>query len=366
MNTRRNLVRLARLERNKAVHSRSFTLSSAILSLTCALLLKRSWLRKSTTSKTSLVKLSELLRQEGVKIFAIEPVHGTSNRLRAYASAAAIALKMHRSLIISWNPDVHAQYFLSEIFTSWSGLLIEDGVDVLKVLQTTASGVHVYDYMVAAGRKRTVFDSSKHIFVRSAYVLSSEPSVGTAAINRQLRALRPVQSLQRQIDENIAKFGSKPFIGAHIRMLHNQIQDVPGISNLTKDDYAGLKAMEDAIIHRQRCHYKYFIPNIHAALHNFTSASIFVASDSFEAVEAIVHEFGHDKVLYLNEVRDSGCTSANSSSRRNLHCTQLAILEFYLLARANLIFTSEWSSASELVVRLGGRAHRNGCATTNG
>ena len=41
-------------------------------------------------------------------VLFVEPYHGLGNRLRAYASAAALAKMSGRALVVVWIPDVHS------------------------------------------------------------------------------------------------------------------------------------------------------------------------------------------------------------------------------------------------------------------
>ena len=306
-------------------------------------------------------ELQNLLAQKHAKIFAVELFHGTSNRLRAYASAAALARKMERSLVVVWNADVHAQYLFSDLFTNVQGILVEDGRDVLQKLRSSKSGVDIYDYMKPLEKGATVYNTEKHIYVRSAYVINGASEIKEALINHELQKLRPVKFIQDLVDEKVNWLGTKPFIGAHIRMLSNLHEDIPGIMELLNSDPSGLDVMNPAVKYREKCHVEYFIPHLYNALQNDTSAVIYVASDSYDSIIRLVEEFGEHKVFYSVEVQNAKCTSSDSKERRRVLCTRLAIVDFVLLSRAKFLLTSDWSSASEYIVRLGSPSHQSGC-----
>jgi len=303
--------------------------------------------------------LQKLLARKDAKIFAVEPQYGAGNRLRAYASAAVLAREMGRALVVVWKPDMHAQYRLSELFTNVQGMLVEDGSNVIQKLKSSKSGVTVYDYMTALEKGAIVYNTNKHIYVRSAFVINGATAVNNSLLDAEIQQLHPVGLIEHLLNEKVRHFATKPVIGAHIRALSDLRKDVPGFKEPANITGTGLsKTLE----YRRKCHVEYFIPHLQNALRNDPSAVIYVTSDSYESVIKLVHEFGENKVFYSAEVYNAECLSSpDSNKQRHALCTQLAMVDFIFLSRAKLLFTSEWSSASELIVRLGSRTHQSGC-----
>ena len=302
--------------------------------------------------------LQKLLARTDAKIFAVEPQYGAGNRLRAYASAAVLAREMGRSLVVVWEQDMHAQYRLSQLFTNVQGILVEDGSNVIQKLQSSKSGVTVYDYMKPSEKGAIIYNTKKHIYVRSAFVINGATAVNKNLLDAEIQQLHPVGLIEHLLNEKVRHFGSKPLIGAHIRTLSDLRKDIPGFKELANITGTALgKTME----YRQKCHVEYFIPHLRNALRNDPSAVIFVTSDSFESIIKLVHEFGENKVFYSAEVYNAKCLSPDSIKKRHALCTQLAMVDFIFLSRAKLLFTSRWSSASELIVRFGSRTHQSGC-----
>jgi len=331
-------------------HLRIFTTCSLLLFAVCTVHFKKQDERH--------VELQKLLARTDAKIFAIEPHYGAGNRLRAYASAAVLAREMGRSLVVVWEQDVHAKYRLSELFTNVQGILVEDGSNVIQKLKSSKSGVTVYDYMTALEKGAIVYNTKKHIYVRSAFVINGATAVNNSLLDAEIQQLHPVGLIEQLLNEKVRHFGTKPLIGAHIRTLSNLQKDIPGFKELANITGTALgKTME----YREKCHVEYFIPHLQNALRNDPSAVIFVTSDSYESIIKLVHEFGENKVFYSAEVYNAECLSPDSIKKRHTLCTQLAMVDFIFLSRAKLLFTSDWSSASELIVRLGSRTHQSGC-----
>merc|ERR1712196_307941 len=77
----------------------------------------------SVGSKKELSNEISLLVKMNLRLFIVEVYHGMGNRLRALASAAAIA-RLHKfSLVVVWRPDIHANVLIEDLFSSWPGSL---------------------------------------------------------------------------------------------------------------------------------------------------------------------------------------------------------------------------------------------------
>ena len=295
----------------------------------------------------------------GRKILAIEPYHGTSNRLRAYASAAALAKKSSRKLVVVWNPDVHANYCWTDLFLETKDVLFTDS-KILSALYTSRKGVDEYDYMDKLTKGKTVDAlTDKHVYIRSAYILTSNPPLSDSDINVELQQLKPNPEVTKIISSFRRQMSGTQFIGVHIRMLSDQKKDIPGIHELPFDSAAGLGVQMEAVAHRERCHVTNFLPHIASELKKMPDTSIFVASDSPVAKKEVSSKFPGLKVISTEDRLFRAC---DGLERRQMECSQIAVAEFFFLSSANSILTSDWSSASELIIRLSHSSHRSGCA----
>lgn len=299
---------------------------------------------------------------EGMKILAIEPYHGMGNRLRAYASAAALAKKSNRKLVVIWNPDVHANYSWTDLFLETKGVLFADGKFLSEVF-SSHKGIDVYDYVDEVTKGKTVDAlTDKHVYVRSAFCLTSNPPLSDSDINLELQQLQPNPVVTEIISSFRRQNSRTQLIGVHVRMLADLTKDIPGIKELPFDSAAGLHLQQAAVSHRKRCHVTNFLPHIASELENLPDASIFVASDSTEAVKEISSFFSDRKVI---STEDGMLHACDGSERRQKKCSQHALAEFLFMSSANSILTSDWSSASELIIRLSHSSHRSGCAQEN-
>ena len=291
----------------------------------------------------------------------IEPYHGLGNRLRAYGSAAALARKTGRVLYVIWIPDIHVNATMQDLFDTTSITVVD--YPVAPALSCVFSEFLLYDYHSKGGKDEVLQDStSLPIYVRSAYVLQSATSVSEADISFELLLLTPSIEVieQVQILEQTIPQLKADFLGVHVRMNTDITKDVPGIANLGIHSPAGAAHMGPVKSERGRCHYKYFISHMEKALELNPNASFFVASDSSCAILKLFTAFPGK--VYSTDLRKlAACEGINSRSKI---CLQVSLSEFLVLgSRVSYLILSEWSSASELILRLGAHKvpHESGC-----
>ena len=118
-------------------------------------------------------------------------------------------------------------------------------------------------------------------------------------------------------------------VGVHIRMLVDQMRDVPGIEADGRSD-SNLELMNEARPYRAACHYREFLPHMHAMRAAQPSTQFYVASDSAEAYAAVSAAFEPGVVASLHgEARGFNCTGAE---RRRLPCQRIALADMLNLA----------------------------------
>ncbi len=291
-------------------------------------------------------------------ILAVEVYHGFCNRLRAYLSAAALAKKAKRELILVWNTDIHANFTMSDIFCDWPATYTtNENKGVLEELLLSPVGVDIYDYLDPS-EKNTAIDArtTKHIYIRSSFVIKGIPEITDEDIHEQLLLLKENRAVSSLVERNEVELGSAPYFGAHIRMLSDMKKDIPGISATPYSSPIGLARTNQAVQYRRSCHFSNFIPKINLLSEEYDK--FFVASDSQEALEALRARYGN-RVVHTPDIISEPCTGIH---RRGVYCAQVAFSEFKTLSRASYILTSTWSSASEIVVRLSKSEHSSGCA----
>jgi len=291
-------------------------------------------------------------------VLVVEPYHGLGNRLRAYASAAALAKKSGRALAVVWIPDMHLWAKFTDLFQTPEGVKVfEHGI--LPSVERLQGNILYYDYNSRGGKDKVLRDRShRAIYVRSAYVLQSETKVSEEDIILELKSLKPTPSVQRRVSQAISGLeGTKEIIGVHIRMQTNIELDVPGISQLPAKHAAGIESMGPLQQKRSLCHYTNFVPKLESV--KGENVSFLVASDSPEATHALRGIFGV-QILTVRDSRDS-CLAR---SIRSSDCAQAALAEFIVLSRvSSSLILSDWSSASELIRRLSAPTpHTNGCS----
>lgn len=221
----------------------------------------------------------------------------------------------------------------------------------------------MYDYNSKRRKDEIIRDSlSLPIYVRSAYVLQSETPVSEADISEELLLLTPSHEVVEQVhilEAKIAKLQTD-LIGVHVRMNTDIEKDVPGIQNVEKHSPAGITQMGPVVAERSRCHYTSFIPHLDEFHKSNPGASFFVASDSACAILSLISRYP-GKVISTDLHKLAICEGSTS---RGKTCLQISLSEFLVLGRsASYMILSEWSSASELILRLGAYQvpHKIGC-----
>ena len=264
--------------------------------------------------------------------FFIDVQHGLGNRLRALASAAAIAAAADRELVVVWEPDAHCDCRLSDLF-DYAGAVEESRF----VEQAGARGCVVYNYMPnepgAQKGAPILLDRAADIYARSAFVLNSPASTwGTE--NRFLQSLTPVPQIRALVDQ----VRNPNSVSAHVRMEGGRKSE-----HLAYERADNWTAQDHALIDewRSKSHFSHFLTRIDALMAQGRADSIFLAADMPETYEVFRQHYG-DRLAWLP--RDLFDRSA-----RQLH---FALADAILLSRSPLLLGSGWSSFSELAMRL--------------
>jgi hypothetical protein len=260
----------------------------------------------------------------------VDAQHGLGNRLRAYASAAAIAKRTGRELVLLWAPDHHCDCRFADLFQS-DVAVIESPDDV------PTKGVRRYSYMELepGARKDEPIDleTNDDVLVRSAYVLK-HPASQWDSENAELRALRPSAA----VADLVASVSVTGCIGAHVRMEAGK-----GLDHNSYDSSANWsqQSHEDIQFWRGKSHFSAFIRRIDALFSQQPERGLFLATDLPETYEVFKRRYG-DRLRFLpRQVYD-----------RSREQILYALADAMLLSRCEMLLGSTWSSFSELAMRL--------------
>lgn len=262
----------------------------------------------------------------------IDAQHGLGNRLRAIGSAAAIARATGRELVIVWEPDLHCEARLGDLF-DYAGPVLEHSLPP----DGTKTRVSYMEMEPGAAKDAPlILTEGQDAYVRSAFVLR-HPASHWGPDVAFLRALQPspeVMALVRGHSQN----RPRPQIGIHIRM-----DGAAGTTPHSYDSPENWAADSHAAIQhwRGQSHHDRFIARTRVLLDANRQAQAFLAADTAASYAAFEAAFG-DRVTRLDRpVYDRSAVQL-----------QYALADVLLLARAQHFLSSQWSSFSELVMRL--------------
>ena len=260
----------------------------------------------------------------------LDAQHGLGNRLRAFASAIAVARATDREPVLIWTPDNHCECRFSDLF-EYDGLVIEDAgsirsPDLKRITYMELEPGAVKDQPID-------LDTDADVLVRSAYVLN-HPTSSWEKENAILRELRPSSAVQALVDS----VDARGCLGAHVRMEAGKGLDhnsYDASTNWSKDSH-------DAIhFWRDKSHYSAFFRRIDELFAKNPGLNLFLATDLAENYTAFLTRYGQ-RVRYLER-------QVYDRSREQII---YALADAILLSRCDLLLGSTWSSFSELAMRL--------------
>lgn len=266
----------------------------------------------------------------------IDARHGLGNRLRAMASAASIAARSGRDLVVLWQPDHHCDCRIFDVL-DYDGAVIEaDPGDVLRAAADLS-----YSYMeieAAAAYQAPILpggaaDAGKTVFVRSAYTLVS-PYRDFDTEQRFLRGLRPSAGVL----ELVGQVRRPNQVAAHVRMGTG-----PGFDHLSYEapDNWPAERHRELAEWRARSHMDRFLPRIERLIAEGACETLFLAADLPETYAAFAARFGA-RVAWLER------PDFDRSARQ----LQYAMADMLLLTAADRFLASTWSSFSDMAQRL--------------
>ena len=261
----------------------------------------------------------------------VDAQHGLGNRIRAIGSAAAIAEKSGRELIIVWEPDHHCECRFSDLF-DYNGLVIEKSFT-----GKTSKNMDVYNYMeIEAGSskdKEIVIDNNKDLYLRAAYTFNS-PLSDWESENKFIKQLTPTSEIEAMVNG----LDLTNAIAAHVRMEAGASLDYntyDSVENWTQEGHDQLHFW------REKSHYSHFIKRIDQLFAEQPNLKLFLATDLPENYQAFEDYYG-DKLIFLKrDVYD-----------RSKEQIQYGLADAILLSKSQKLLGSTWSSFSELAMRM--------------
>ncbi len=276
---------------------------------------------------------NELARFESIskKNLYIDAQHGIGNRLRTIASAAVIAKKMDRNLVIIWEPDHHCECLFSDLF-DYNNLVIDKSF----LGEAEKNGYDIYNYMEIENdseKDKEINTSKNDIYIRSAYSLNS-PLTEWTDENNFIQSLTPVKEIMKMIDS----FDLNNTIAAHVRMEAGEGTDhntYDSIENWTQEGH------DQLYFWREKSHYLHFIKRINELINENPDKKIFLATDMPETYKVFQEYYGDRLVFLSRDVYD-----------RSKEQIIYGLADAILLSKCESILGSTWSSFTELALRL--------------
>ena len=291
------------------------------------------------TLNKSRMFLAELYNNRLNPKLVIEPKNGLGNRLRALASAAVIAEKTGRNLLVVWMPDEHYGSKFNEHFDDSKLCVISTQVpNIPSVNAFPPSNPGTF----TSYSQPITFESNKDLYIVSATVLN-DPHTNWSAESAWLRRnIQPLPQIQKLIDYWKKTYDITSSIGLHIRMGQNS-------EKYRFEDWSRYSENQRAAAMRNRnaSHYSYFMNEMEKIWAVNPDQTFFLCADDEEIYKVFEEKYKHDKHgTHINHV-------PKRLYDRSYEQITGAIIDVYLLSMCKKTLGSPWSSYSELVERLG-------------
>lgn len=266
----------------------------------------------------------------------IDAQHGLGNRLRAIASAAAIAQATGRKLVVIWVPDHHCAAQFEDV-VSFDGPVLNTPEAAALMRERAAT---VYNYMeIEAGarfQEPILADPTPlpgDVYVRSAYTLTS-PHADRRFEDRFLRNLQPVDAVRALV----AGVAHPSQVAVHIRMATG-----PAFDHLAHESPANWpeERHRELLAWRRRSHVDRFIARLDRLAAEQGRLTIFAAADLAETYALLGERYGEALRFLPRTLFD-----------RSALQVQTAMADMILLTAAPLFLASGWSSFSDVAQRI--------------
>ena len=291
-----------------------------------------------------------LTRHRSERAIALHATFGLSNRLRALSAAVHVSKESGTRLYLIWEPDVQLWARFDELYhlPSFIHGIFPSKADAVHALGSFSAEFDLVE--TPAAQVRLAPSGVTYIL---SHVIPDFDGFTVGNVGDVLRRLEPVEDIILQEERFIA---SNPdiytMIGVHIRMRTNLNTDMPGMERDSKA-FRRMELSSDKIRRaRESCHYSHFLKAIDRELQRNPSQRFLVAADSMVVVEALRSRFDERTIAFLNVANTARCDSTRYT--RHSSCIKHALSEQRLLSRTRFIYTSYWSSFSEVAVYMSG------------
>ncbi|MEL6451591.1 MAG: hypothetical protein AAFQ19_10035 [Pseudomonadota bacterium] len=266
----------------------------------------------------------------------IDVQHGLANRMRAMISAASVAQRTDRDLVVIWRPDHHCNSTLRDLFVYPGPVIEDDTADLFR-----RSAAVEYNYVeIEPGAKflePILPDMGKwagqDVYVRSPETLRSPHRVFEDEQDF-LRKLVPSQAVL-----NLVSSVRHPNdVAIHVRMSTG-----PGFDHLSFEAPSNWPAERHAELTywRQKSTAAAFMARLDRLIAEGRADTVFLAADLASTYDLFAERYGA-RVNWL----------ARADYDRSVRQLQYALADMILLAHANLFLASTWSSFSDMAQRL--------------
>ena len=331
-----------------------------------------------------------------------EVKNGLGNRLRAIASAMAVASQERRPLLVVWEPDLHCNCsLLSMLKTPLPFALIEapppaglkmsefslcDYQAASAAASSAVSGQKMGEERQLAALHEGAFGlpnvcrqkdaevtlpAERHLWWRSAFLMN-HPHGGWKEARRALRVLVPNAAVEAQL------VASRQMVGVHVRNVFDAPRDATTAAQATgeraveaAETQYGREAAAQLRAYRNASHWSQFVLRIEQLLaaagtgaDGVPTTRLYVAADSAEAYRGLVGRFGDAVVYTPRDCGDGGNSSAEGASGhgaggqrcdwRDCGAMVASLVDMLNLARCQRILGSGWSSFTEVAAQWGG------------
>lgn len=268
----------------------------------------------------------------------IDVRHGLCNRLRAMASAAVVAERTDRRLVVVWCPDHHCEAPIGDLLC-YSGPVIEDE-DVAALFRARAGAIYNYMEIEPGARFQAPIlppgddAAGRDVYIRSAYTLTG-PYCDPGRDQTFLRRLQPAP----QVLDLVARVPGRAQVAAHIRMATGE-----GFDHLSYESPANWPAERHRELSewRRKSHVSRFTARLDTLVSEDRADTIFAATDLPETYAMLTERYGARLSVLERDRFDR--------SRRQL---VFALADLILLSAAPHFLASTWSAFSDLARRLG-------------
>ena len=162
-----------------------------------------------------------MVRASPRRYIIVDVKNGLGNRLRALASAMALAGALRRPVLLVWVPDLHCNCGIGKLFAQpYPFALLEEELPREGV--AALEDVQVYNYMRpepgAVKDERVRVNESRHLYFRSAFLMN-HPTASWRQAQRQLQRLAPSERVRALLSTD------KSMVGLHVRNVFDAPRD---------------------------------------------------------------------------------------------------------------------------------------------